>query len=86
MSIVYDKKLLKETAKAVNQFAKFLNKNTLISWNALEKKCKMPQGCIYKIVNKRILMPPRHVPVLFNELVKYGFEFDEEINRELLGL
>jgi hypothetical protein len=59
------------------QIIDWLKEHQLIKHALLEKECNMPQGCIYKIINGKIDMPSRHVPVLAESLKKYGFKADE---------
>jgi hypothetical protein len=50
----------------------WLREHDLIKHLALEKKCGMPQGCIYKAMNGRISLPEKHMILMVEELQKYG--------------
>jgi hypothetical protein len=58
---------------ATEQIIEWLSTRDLISFNKLEKKCGMPQGCLYKAKNNVVSLPERHIPALAKELKPYGF-------------
>lgn len=51
----------------------FLKAHELISINALEKKCGLPQSTIYKAQNGRTL-PEKYHESLIKELKRYGLK------------
>lgn len=50
----------------------WLKKHDLIKHALLEKKCNMPQGCIYKALKGKIGLPNHHVVSLTEALKPYG--------------
>jgi hypothetical protein len=55
------------------QIMKWLIEHDLIKYSTLERRAKMPQGCFYKVENKLISLPPKHIRKLCEILKHYGF-------------
>ena len=67
------KKLL-NILKKMDKILKFLKDHPLISINGLEKKCKMPRDCIYKVKTGQRKMPTKHLSKLVEVLKEYGYK------------
>jgi hypothetical protein len=51
----------------------WLKKHDLINQRALEEKCGLPQGSLYKAVKGVRNLPEHYVPLLFDKLKSYGY-------------
>jgi predicted transcriptional regulator len=56
----------------------WLKEHDLIKHLALERKCGMPQGCLYKIIHGKIEFPPHHIPTIAKQLKPYGFSLNSK--------